>query len=568
MTTSGDGKISPSDAPIVVNGEQELRWTCDADVVVVGFGGAGATAALQAAESGASVVVVERFGGGGSTWWSGGVIYAAGTRYQKEAGVEDNAEEAFKYLSIEYQGAVAPTTLRRFAEQSAANVDWLAKHGVPFGSKLYSDKTIYPPDGYYLYYSGNEKVPGYREHAKPAPRGHRPVSPGSSGQMLFDSLAASVRSNPNIRVLTHSPATRLVLDRTGNVLGIEINPLPDEMHGRHQEIKEAVGPLMPFISAKAEATVAEAEALESRSTMRQLVRARGGVILTTGGFIYNLAMFKYHRPEVAKHYETITRLATIGDDGSGIKLGLSAGGATSHMRELNIGMSIAPPDSLLHGILVNKNGERFINEDAYVSFVGNAVVSQPESQGWLILDSTAFWAGFRVAAHQALGFQGKMARYFGAATLGNMFMGGSHRAGSMRALARKCGIDADRLEATVAAYNRDVSSATGDPLHKSRDYARPIGRGSYYALNLSLTNKYVFTQVFTLGGLVTDDETGAVLRSDGAPIRGLYAAGRVAAGLNATRNLSGLSIGDCVFSGRRAAGACTASLQLPSAKSA
>jgi 3-oxo-5alpha-steroid 4-dehydrogenase len=273
-------------------------------------------------------------------------------------------------------------------------------------------------------------------------------------------------------------------------------------------------------------------------------------------------MFEQNRPEVAKHYKTITRLATMGDDGSGIRLGQSAGGTTKLMDQLNIGMSIAPPDSLLQGILVNNNGERFINEDAYVSFVGNAVVSQPQGQGWLILDSKAFWSSFRIAAKQAMGFEGKMARYFGAATLGNMLKGGTRRASSLQRLAEKCGIDSGRLHATVEAYNRHVPSASGDPLHKGRNYARPIGKGSYYALNLSLANKYMFTQVFTLGGLVTDDESGKVLRADGTPISGLYAAGRVAAGLNATRNLSGMSIGDCVFSARRAARDCIASFPL------
>ena len=97
-----------------------------ADVVVIGFGAAGACAAIEAAAAGASVVVLDRFAGGGATALSGGVVYAGGgTRQQAEAGVTDTPEAMFAYLKHEVGDAVSAATLRRFCEDSAKLVEGL-----------------------------------------------------------------------------------------------------------------------------------------------------------------------------------------------------------------------------------------------------------------------------------------------------------------------------------------------------------------------------------------------------------------------------------------------------------
>jgi len=82
---------------------------------------------------------------------------------------------------------------------------------------------------------------------------------------------------------------------------------------------------------------------------------------------------------------------------------------------------------------------------------------------------------------------------------------------------------------------------------------RSLGSGPYYAVNVSLHNKFAPTFAFTLGGLVVDEDSGLVKRADGSTILGLYAAGRAAVGLCSQSYMSGLSIADTVFSGRRAA---------------
>ena len=77
------------------------------------------------------------------------------------------------YLHAEVKGAVTDATLRDFCEQSGPNLRWLADHGVPFEASFCPVKTSYPTDDYFLYYSGNESFPPYRDRARPAPRGHR-----------------------------------------------------------------------------------------------------------------------------------------------------------------------------------------------------------------------------------------------------------------------------------------------------------------------------------------------------------------------------------------------------------
>ena len=101
-------------SPLTIDDIGSVEWDQQADVVVVGFGGAGASAALQARESGADVILVDRFGGGGTTRYSGGVIYAGATRFQREAGFDDTVEDMLAYLELEVGDAVRPQTLRRF----------------------------------------------------------------------------------------------------------------------------------------------------------------------------------------------------------------------------------------------------------------------------------------------------------------------------------------------------------------------------------------------------------------------------------------------------------------------
>src|SRR6266700_4072881 len=200
-------------------GSLSADWDVQADVVVVGFGAAGACAALEAAAAGCSVVVLDRFTGGGATALSGGVVYAGGgTPQQRAAGVSDSAEAMFAYLRTELGDVVPAGTLREFCDGSVAMLAWLESHGVPFEGSLCPDKTSYPTNRHYLYYSGSEV--SARDAAPPAPRGHRTRGRGTSGGLLFARLAEAVRGS-GARVLGQTTARRLIADAQGGVVGVE-----------------------------------------------------------------------------------------------------------------------------------------------------------------------------------------------------------------------------------------------------------------------------------------------------------------------------------------------------------
>jgi 3-oxo-5alpha-steroid 4-dehydrogenase len=534
-----------------------LRWDDEADMVVVGFGGAGATAALQARELGGDVIALDRFGGGGATAFSGGVFYAGGTRYQSEAGFEDGADNMFAYLSQE-ECAVEADTLRRFCEGSAADIDWLAHHGVPFDSKAFTDKTAYPPDGYFLYYSGNEKVPSYTRSAKPAPRGHRAVGAGYSGYAYFAALRAAA-SAQGVRVQPHSPVVRLVVDQQGAVLGVEARVIPEDRQAEHDAIYRRLNPMRPFANVRYEKAIAAAAAFEEGFAGRRLIRARSGVLLSAGGFIYNLKMIERHRPLFARVYKALMRIGSMGCDGSGIDLGRSAGGATRLMDEIFASRSIVPPTGFLHGILVDGEGRRFINEDAYTGFIGGKIGKLPrDGKAWLILDRASFRDAFRECL-----FPGKGLYIYTLPSLLNILFGGTRRARSLDRLARKCGLDRGLLEESVGANNRAATGADPDPVGKALESSSPIAQPPFYAVNMDLGNRFGATMAFTLGGLVVDEESGAVRRENEQAIPGLYAAGRSAVGLCSKGYLSGMSLADTVFSGRRAARAIMASISSP-----
>jgi 3-oxo-5alpha-steroid 4-dehydrogenase len=544
----GIGEEHDPNGPLVVSARDSVAWDDEADLIVVGFGGAGVAAALEARENGADVLAVERFAGGGATSFSGGILYAGGTRHQAEAGHPDTPEEMFKYL-WEEGSAVSADTLRRYCDGSNADLEWLERNGVPYGSTLFKDKTSYPPDGYWLYYSGNEKSPRFAAIAKPAPRGHRPVSAGFGGTIYFDRLRESALAK-GVRLLSHAPVHRLIVDADGRVIGVEARTLPQAHWPAHGRLYKMVEPWRPLNQMRAERAIQECRDLESRAGIPRRIAARSGVILSTGGFIYNQPLLGQQRPTLARNYQALLRLGSMGCDGSGIALGVSAGGATDYMDEILLGRSISPPEAYVEALLVNQEGRRFVNEDAYLSVVGDAIARQSDDgRAWLVLDRRLF----RQALRQSF-FPGKgMFMLYGAPALLNIAAGGTRRGRTLAALARKCGIDAEALERTVADFNAVARQGAADALGKSPAKMRAVEDGPYTAVNVSLDNKFAPTFAFTLGGLVVDEETGAVRRPDGSPIAGLYAAGRAAVGLCSKAYMSGLSIADTVFSGRRAA---------------
>jgi 3-oxo-5alpha-steroid 4-dehydrogenase len=518
------------------------NWDIEADVVVVGFGAAGACAALEAAGAGAEVVVLDRFHGGGATALSGGVVYAGGgTRQQREAGVRDSPEAMFGYLSLEVGDAVSPATLREFCEGSPAMLAWLERHGVPFEGSLCPDKTSYPTNQHYLYYSGSEL--SARDAAPPAPRGHRARGRGTSGGLLFARLAEAVRGS-GARVLEQTTARRLVTEAGGRVIGIECSSLraaPRWARTAHRILHRWSA--KPYVYAPKLGRLLHRPVawIERRNGKPLLIAARRGVVLAAGGFVANRPMMREHAPA----YRGGLPLGTPGDDGSGIRLGADAGGATAFLDRVSVWRFLSPPPALLRGVLVDRAGRRVCDESRYGAAIGEAIVTRHHGQAWLLADQATIAEARRQLRGTTLWFQRVGARY--------LLTGGRISAPTVAGLAARAGIDAGGLAATLDAYNTAAAAGRPDPLGKPADLVRPQDRPPYSLIDVSVRPRLAYpAPMLTLGGLVVAEETGQVRRAGGAVVPGLYAAGRSAVGLCSHSYVSGLSLADCVFSGRRA----------------
>jgi len=525
----------------------DLVWDDEVDVIVVGFGGAGACAAIQAAERGSSVLVVERFNGGGATKMSGGVIYiGGGTPYQKEAGFDDTPENMFNYLEMEVKDVVRKETLRTFCEQSCDNISWLEAQGVGFGSSFCPTKTSYPPDQYYLYYSGSEPFPPYSSKATPAPRGHRVKGKGQTGSALFDHLKESALKK-GVEVRYRSKAKRLITGEDGNVIGLEFSSLLKYgPRAQAHRLLDYIAYQLRNVTMSFPMSTSILKALFSLLEMggrTTRVRARQGVILAAGGYVFNRKMIGKHAPAYA-HGAIV---GTMADDGSGIELGESVGGSTGLMDHISAWRFIIPPEALVKGILVDAQGERICNEQLYGGQIGEFMVENHGGEAKLIID-----AEIRKLARRGVG-RGKTWWFQTMSTLINLYLN-RKKARSIDKLASRCRIPADKLRATIESYNQVAQSGGEDPMGKAPEHLQPLVNTPFYAIDCSLGNRLFPCPTMSLGGLVVDEESGEVKREDGSVIGGLYAVGRNAMGVPSRGyHMSGLAIADCIFSARRAA---------------
>jgi len=457
-------------------------WDEMADVVVVGFGGAGACAALEARAEGADVVLLERAsGGGGTTALSTGQIYlGGGTAIQSACGFEDSSDDMFKYLMATCGPGADEAKIRAFCDDSVAHFDWLVGHGMPFKESYYGDGSYTPTDDC-LSYSGSEQCFPYRDIATPAPRGHTVQQDGiEAGGQLMRSLVEAVESS-GTRIQTDTLVETLVVDDERRIVGVV---------ARHDQ-------------------------------REQLIGARGGVVLCAGGFINNRAMVDRYAPLLRK---CKFRAASDGDDGRGIRMGMGVGGAAIRMDVGCIVLPFTVPKQLIKGIFVNRQGQRFINEDMYQTVVGEAALLHQKGEVFLVVDNDVFERPFPptdiVAVEE-----------------------------TVEELERAMALPEGSLQHTVAYYNEHAARGEDPLYHKQAEYLAPLVTPPFAALDYS-TDAALYT-VFTMGGLHTTP-TAQVLTADGEPVEGLYAAGRTTSGLAAQGYSSGLSIADATFFGRRA----------------
>jgi len=482
-----------TEVPATVSADTVASWSDDVDVVVIGFGIAGGCAAVSAAAAGARVLVLERAAAaGGTTSLAGGHFYlGGGTAVQQATGHPDSPEEMYKYLvSVSRQPDHAK--IRAYCEGSVEHFNWLEDLGFQFERSYYPGKAVIQPNTEGLMFTGNEKVWPFFETAVPAPRGHKVPVPGDTGgaAMVIDLLLKRAASL-GVQIRYETGATGLIMDGYA-VTGVM---------WKH---------------------FAESGAVRAKS-----------VIIAAGGFVMNAEMVAMYAPKLA---EKPFVLGNTYDDGLGIRMGVSAGGATQHMDQIFITAPPYPPSILLTGIIVNKLGQRFVAEDSYHSRTSGFIMDQPDNAAFLIVDE----------AHLEHPKMPLVPLIDGWETIDEM--------------EAALGIPPGNLVATLNRYNTYAARGEDPEFHKQPEFLAPQDKGPWGAFDLSL-GKAMYAG-FTVGGLATSVD-GQVLRENGSVIPGLYAVGACASNIaqDGKGYASGTQLGEGSFFGRRAGAHAAAGAQ-------
>lgn len=468
---------------------QVTQWDMEYDVVVVGFGGAGACAALESAEAGANTAIIEvASASGGSTALSSAEVYMGGnggTRVQKACGYEDSTDDMYNFMSAAMGDLGDDEKIRTYCEGSIDHFNWLVAKGVPYKDSEYKARAIMAMTDDCILYTGSEKAWPFRDIAKPCPRGHNlQVEGDNGGPLLMKILTENVEKQNNIDVHYETRALTLIKNEDNEVVGLVIRKDKKELN----------------------------------------IKVNKGVILCAGGYCMNPDMVKKYTPMLSRANIPI---GNPFDNGAGILMGQGMGGALVNMMEAFVTMPYYPPASLTFGIMINAQGQRFINEDCYHGRVAYHVFKQMGDRVYLIVSADDFEKPVFLNAD---------------------FAGTGE---TLEELAVELLIDVDQLTHTIEYFNRNAAKGKDPLFHKSPEWLKEI-KAPYAALDIT-PGRGAWFPYFTLGGLDTLP-TGEVLDMERNPIKGLYAAGRNTAGVprTAAGYASGMSVGDATFFGRLA----------------
>ncbi len=519
----------------------EDEYVCD--VVVVGSGAAGMTAALLAAHRGCRTVVIEKaevFGG--STARSGGGLWLPGNEVLNRAGVRDTGEAARTYLAEVVGKEVPEARQRALLEHGPAMLSFVQAHTPLRFAWVRGYADYYPeaPGG----------LPGGRT-IEPMPLDGRRLgaelarlappylsAPGGMAVTAADYRWLSLGTRHPRAFLT---GARLAASAcVSRALGRRMLSLGQALAaGLRIGLRDAGVPVW-LSTPMVDLAMVDGRAAGvwiDRAGERRRLRARRGVLLAAGGFERNAAMReRYQRAPIG----TSWTLGAPGNTGDGIAAGHRAGGALDLMDEAWWGPSIPLPQvsyfclaerSLPGCLLVNGAGRRFVNEaapyvDAVHAMYDHHTPADPHIPAWLIADRTY---------RERYLFAGRGPRQ---PLPGAWYAAGAvHRAPTLAALAGKIGVPSDGLAATVARFNEFARTGRdedfrrgdsaydryyGDPRQRPNPCLGPLTKAPFYAFQI------VPGDLGTKGGLRTD-ERGRVIRDDGTPIPGLYAAGNTSA---------------------------------------
>ena len=512
------------------------QWDQEFDVVVIGSGGAGLTAAMVAHDAGASVAIVEKAKViGGTTAVSGGVVWVPNNHHMPEVGIDDSREDALKYMLRLADGRSDEALVELFLDTAPEMIRYLEdKAGLAFKSL--------------------EHYPDYHPEFDGGRAGGRSLDPG-----LFDTNELGEHKKKLRRSPIFGMTAMTVAEATD--WGVFSNPaaLPFKLLGERLQkglvcyggslvgrmLKALIErELMPMTETAAKELIVEDDrvvglVVEANGETQRL-GAKHGVVLASGGFEWNKELNVQFLGGQLTHPNS-----PPGNDGDGLKMAMSVGADLANMSEAWWCPSVMIPDeqydgvqlnrgdfatrSLPHSIIVNAKGERFVNEahnynDMMKPFFHFDPVSyeRPNLPAWLVFD-------------QAYMNKYALQTYVPGMPIPNWVT----TAETLDELAAKIDVDAKGLAESVKRFNgfavegvdKDFRRGEsvydhfyGDPNHKPNPNLGEVSEAPFYALQ-------VFPGAIGTKGGAKVNRRSQVLKVDGEAVEGLYAAGNVMAGI-------------------------------------
>ena len=514
LTAAG---LNPDDYKTAVEKDAAAEdSTVDADVVVVGAGGAGMTAAITAAAEGKSVVILESQSmvGGNSVRATGGMnagktVYQDENEFGESAGVEKTLKTAAeKYADNETITALAKTVSEQWAAYQANPTGYfdsveLMELDTMIGGKGINDPELVET----LCANSADAIDWLDEHGitlhnvssfggASVKRIHRPVNAEGKTVSVGSYMIPLLQENcekAGVKMMLDTTATEILTDANGAAVGVK-----------------ATG-------ASGETVTVNAKA----------------VVLATGGFGANLDMVVKYKPEL-KGFMTTN---APGIQGQGIEMAQAIGAATVDMDQIQIHPTVEANTAALiteglrgdGAILINEEGKRFIDEVGTRDVVSAAEIAQTGSYSWLVVDQAMADASSVIQGYIKKGYTVTGATY--------------------EELGKAMGVDAAAFAETMEKWNGCVE-AKNDPDFGRTSFANPLNTAPYYAVKVTAGVHH------TMGGLKINANT-EVLNEKGEVIPGLFAAGEVTGGVHGANRLGGNAVADFTVFGRIAGAAAS-----------
>ena len=514
LTAAG---LNPDDYKTAVEKDATAEdSTVDADVVVVGAGGAGMTAAITAAAEGKSVVILESQSmvGGNSVRATGGMnagktVYQDENEFGESAGVEKTLKTAAeKYADNKTITALAKTVSEQWAAYQANPTGYfdsveLMELDTMIGGKGINDPELVET----LCANSADAIDWLDEHGitlhnvssfggASVKRIHRPVNAEGKTVSVGSYMIPLLEENcekAGVKMMLDTTATEILTDANGAAVGVK-----------------ATG-------ASGETVTVNAKA----------------VVLATGGFGANLDMVVKYKPEL-KGFMTTN---APGIQGQGIEMAQAIGAATVDMDQIQIHPTVEANTAALiteglrgdGAILINEEGQRFIDEVGTRDVVSAAEIAQTGSYSWLVVDQAMADASSVIQGYIKKGYTVTGATY--------------------EELGKAMGVDAAAFAETMEKWNGYVE-AKNDPDFGRTSFANPLNTAPYYAVKVTAGVHH------TMGGLKINANT-EVLNEKGEVIPGLFAAGEVTGGVHGANRLGGNAVADFTVFGRIAGAAAS-----------